>query len=158
MPATLLKKRLPTQMFPCEYCEIFKNSFFYRTPRVAASAQWKHNTFFTLLLFIYVWRHFQLKAWNQEGREITKNLFWNLFVPTLEKFLETCWRGFISFLLQAWNVDKIDKNSPIPIFPRFCYNSKQLFWNYQKHQEHLLTRMSQNGCFYKVKKHKVKYT
>ena len=25
-------------MFSCEYCEIFKNSFFYRTPPVAASA------------------------------------------------------------------------------------------------------------------------
>ena len=26
-----------TQVFSCEYCEIFKNSFFYRTPPVAAS-------------------------------------------------------------------------------------------------------------------------
>ena len=24
-------------MFPCEFCEIFKNIFFYRTPPVAAS-------------------------------------------------------------------------------------------------------------------------
>ena len=28
----------PTQAFPCEFCEIFKNTFFYRTPPVAASA------------------------------------------------------------------------------------------------------------------------
>ena len=27
----------PTRMFFCEYCEIFKNSFFYRTRLVAAS-------------------------------------------------------------------------------------------------------------------------
>ena len=25
-------------MFPCEVCEIFKNTFFYKTPPVAASA------------------------------------------------------------------------------------------------------------------------
>ena len=36
-PATLLKRTL-TQSFSCEYCEIFKNSFFHRTSQVAASA------------------------------------------------------------------------------------------------------------------------
>ena len=35
-PATLLKKRL-AQVFSCEFCEIFKNTFFYRTSPVAAS-------------------------------------------------------------------------------------------------------------------------
>ena len=34
-PATLLKT--PTQVFSCEIFEIFKNTFFYRTPPVAAS-------------------------------------------------------------------------------------------------------------------------
>ena len=33
-PATLLK-RDSTQVFSCEYCKIFKNTFFYRTPLVA---------------------------------------------------------------------------------------------------------------------------
>ena len=32
-----VKKRLQTQVFSCEYYEIFKNSFFYRHPLVAAS-------------------------------------------------------------------------------------------------------------------------
>ena len=36
-PATLLKKKTLTQMFSCEFCEIFKSIFFYRTPSVAAS-------------------------------------------------------------------------------------------------------------------------
>ena len=27
-----IKKETATQMLSCEYCEIFKNSFFYRTP------------------------------------------------------------------------------------------------------------------------------
>ena len=35
-PVTLLKKTL-AQVFSCEFCEISKNTFFYRTPLVAAS-------------------------------------------------------------------------------------------------------------------------
>ena len=34
----LYYKETPTQMFSCEFCEIFKNTFFQRTPLVAASA------------------------------------------------------------------------------------------------------------------------
>ena len=34
--ATLLKET-PSQMFSCEYCEIFKSTFSYRTPLVVAS-------------------------------------------------------------------------------------------------------------------------
>ena len=34
----LIQKVPPTQLFSCEFCEIFKNVFFYRTPLVAASA------------------------------------------------------------------------------------------------------------------------
>ena len=34
-PATLLKRDSSTDVL-CEYCESFKNSFFYRTPPVAA--------------------------------------------------------------------------------------------------------------------------
>ena len=30
-------KETPTQVFSCEYCEIFKKSFFHRTPLVVAS-------------------------------------------------------------------------------------------------------------------------
>ena len=36
-PATLLKKRL-VQVFSCEFCDISKNTFYYRTPSVAACA------------------------------------------------------------------------------------------------------------------------
>ena len=45
-PATLLKIDSNTCFF-CEYCEIFKNNFFYRTLLVAVSEQTKnHDTFF----------------------------------------------------------------------------------------------------------------
>ena len=36
-PATLLKTL--AQVLSCEFCEIFKNNFFYRTPLMAASDQ-----------------------------------------------------------------------------------------------------------------------
>ena len=36
-PATLLRKRLWHRCFPVEFCEIYKNTFYYRTPLVAAS-------------------------------------------------------------------------------------------------------------------------
>ena len=35
-PATLLKRESLTQMFSCEFCEISRNTVFYRTPPVAA--------------------------------------------------------------------------------------------------------------------------
>ena len=34
----LPKKKTPTQVFSCELCENFKNTFSYRTPPVSASA------------------------------------------------------------------------------------------------------------------------
>ena len=36
-PATLLKKETLAQVFSCEFCEISKNTFSYRTHLVAAS-------------------------------------------------------------------------------------------------------------------------
>ena len=32
-----IKKETLAQVFPCEFCEIFQNTYFYRTPLVAAS-------------------------------------------------------------------------------------------------------------------------
>ena len=36
-PATLLKKETLALVCSCEFCEISKNTFFYRTPLVAAT-------------------------------------------------------------------------------------------------------------------------
>ena len=33
-----IKKETLAHVFSCEFCEIFKNTYFYRTPLVAASA------------------------------------------------------------------------------------------------------------------------
>ena len=35
--SNFIKKEALAQVFSCEFCEIFKNTFFHRTPLVAAS-------------------------------------------------------------------------------------------------------------------------
>ena len=36
-PCNFIKKETLAQLFSCEFCEIYKNTFYYRTPLVAAS-------------------------------------------------------------------------------------------------------------------------
>ena len=50
----LYYKETPAQVFPCEYYEIFKNNFFYRTPPVAASV---HRM---LLRMFYLYRNLSI--------------------------------------------------------------------------------------------------
>ena len=47
MPATLLKKETLAQVFYCEFCEISKNTFFHRTPLVAAASVHSERLLFT---------------------------------------------------------------------------------------------------------------
>ena len=75
----------PTQALSCEYCEILRAAFFIE--HLGWVLLLNENTIFffsTVLLFIHVWHHFQLKAWNQEGREVTKNLFLKLLFQHLK--------------------------------------------------------------------------
>ena len=50
----LYLKETPTQVFFCEYCEIFKNSYFHRTPRVAASVngELRNHARSTIMIFV----------------------------------------------------------------------------------------------------------
>ena len=48
-----IKKEIPIQVVFCEYCEIFKNSFFYRTPLVDASK----SKDFVILVPFYILHH-----------------------------------------------------------------------------------------------------
>ena len=49
-------KETTTQVFSCEYFEIFKNSFFYRTPPVAASGfSWDSTHFWPTIPFYNAW-------------------------------------------------------------------------------------------------------
>ena len=51
--ATLLK-RDSTQVFPCEICKIFKNTYFYGTPPVATSKLAKMFLIFSTFRYDYV--------------------------------------------------------------------------------------------------------
>ena len=51
-----LSKRDSTQVFPCEVCEIFKNTFFYRTPPVTVSEikeVFNFQCFFVMISFFF---------------------------------------------------------------------------------------------------------
>ena len=41
--SNFIKKETLAQVFYCEFCEIFRNIFLYRTPLAAASAYYQHR-------------------------------------------------------------------------------------------------------------------
>ena len=51
-PATL--KVTPTMVLFCEYCKIFKNSFFHRTPPVAASVTCERRSLFQDMTWLFL--------------------------------------------------------------------------------------------------------
>ena len=65
LPATLLKKETLAQVFSCEFCEIFKNTFFYRIPPVAASIihQITCETKDLSPTLFMTWRNLKLTQW-----------------------------------------------------------------------------------------------
>ena len=52
LQASVLKKETLAQVFSCEFCEIFKNIYFYRTPLVTASVF--RNKTWTIILPIFL--------------------------------------------------------------------------------------------------------
>ena len=46
-----IKKEVLAHVFSCKFCEILRNTLFYRTPLVAASKK-RYNSFFLSVLFI----------------------------------------------------------------------------------------------------------
>ena len=49
-----IKKETLTQVFSCEFCEISKNIFSYRTPPVAASGDAKHFNYWLSANIIFL--------------------------------------------------------------------------------------------------------
>ena len=54
-----IKKETPAQVFSCTFCEVSKNTFFYRTPLVAASENIRNkiylkSDFYKIILIINV--------------------------------------------------------------------------------------------------------
>ena len=58
-----MKKETPTQLVFCEFCGIFKNTFFKRIPQVAASVIW-----ILLMTEVYL-RHCQTSGWQTNMME-----------------------------------------------------------------------------------------
>ena len=56
-PCIFIKKKVPTQVFSCEYCEIFNNSFLV-----------EHFLFIILLLYFHVMIEFFRRLWAQNWR------------------------------------------------------------------------------------------
>ena len=59
-----IKKETLVQVFSCEFCEISKNTFFYRTPLVAASAM--------KIIFCMV------KLWKDAKNGVQENCCWSI--------------------------------------------------------------------------------
>ena len=64
-----IKKETLAQVFSCEFCEIFKNTYFYRTPLVAAS-----------VLFRKLRRFYQEKCYAFSRRYYTALSLWECLV------------------------------------------------------------------------------
>ena len=50
-PVTFLKKESLAQVFSCKFCEVSKNTFFYRIPSAAASVYYNENIMTPLRVF-----------------------------------------------------------------------------------------------------------
>ena len=74
-----IKKETLAQMFSCEFCEIFKNTYFCRTPLVAASRNSRNVSLSNFL--ISVLKHFENNYIPEEIFErYTKQLITKIFV------------------------------------------------------------------------------
>ena len=81
-PVTLLKET-PTQVFSCEYCEIFRNAFFTEHLQETASESW-------------IWKHFLVVTDVFFVRRIPKQLLWRL--------TQTCFRDCYQLDVDVLNV------------------------------------------------------
>ena len=59
MACNFIKKETVAQMLCCEYCEISKNTFFYRAPLLAASKERKATKSILNLLLVNLLENFE---------------------------------------------------------------------------------------------------
>ena len=104
LACNFIKKETLAQVFSCEFCEIFKNTFSYRTPLVAASVSWlgnfairKNSTLFVHERLNNLFPRVFLYTFNERSfarKKIEKIKGWSfaIFVEMLKKKL-TFYRG-----------------------------------------------------------------
>ena len=107
-PYNFIKRKTPTQVFPCKYCEMFKDSFFYWTPLVTGPVLltitiWNSNRALENLRTMndFNFTHFfseRVVAWSTKGASFCcfrKAVSNNVFQKILLNFINFS----ISFLL-----------------------------------------------------------
>ena len=89
----LTRKEILAQVFSCEFCEICKNTYFYRTPLVAASVQMKLKIKFSdwqwsFTLYIIM---FQIRLLTNLSKELhaSKSFFMQDFFPFFDHKKQT---------------------------------------------------------------------
>ena len=86
------------------------------------------NVRLTLLLFIHVWLHFQLKVWNQDSREVTKICFGNdLFQHLKDSLKGACEEGSFHFYCKPETLIKSIK-IPSYLFFQDCATTQSNFF------------------------------
>ena len=93
-PATLLKGD-PMKVYSCEICEIYKNTFFYRAPPVAASGSGcRKSTKFTVYMIKVTGLQRKKKKNSWLGVEATTNLHKLNYKGNLG-WLKSCCENFL---------------------------------------------------------------
>ena len=84
---TGVKKESLAQVFSCEFCEIFNNTFFYRTPLVAVSDDQKEHIL--IFLFIY-WLSLKiLTCWSSRYFVTSYHILWRKSIAADTEYCET---------------------------------------------------------------------
>ena len=106
------------QVFSCEYCKIFKNSFFYRTPLAAASGfltklaeSNREENHFSVEFFSEISQKLSLR----HSCSVSKN---NSFIGFLQ---------FLSFSKHVRGVSKIQSNIKMEPFAKIVNSSRGVF-------------------------------
>ena len=77
-PATL--KVTPMKVFYCDYCKIFKNSFFHRTPPLAASVTCERRSYFKIWHDYFYLKILVCKFWLTDSfralKKHARGFFW----------------------------------------------------------------------------------
>ena len=122
-PATLLKKETLAQVFSCTFCEISKNTFFYRTPPVAASPNrgYLHCAILKALHGFQEKRALKSKDMQFFLQNVPNEIFkiFKMFENNMKFTRATCWINS--------KISDRDQNTKLTIF-LFCHCCWLLLW------------------------------
>ena len=115
-----IKNETPTQVFPCEFCEIFKNSFFYRTPPMTTSE--------SFILFLHI-------RWRNCPESIAISFFSERFFP-----VSLIWRWYVfdrhkKYLQYEWS-RKVECCPQLHIYKVLMHTL--IVWHNNDHNDRIL--------------------